>query len=244
MKTFWNYYGGKWRAALRYPAPAHRTIIEPFAGAAGYSVRHYDHDVVLIDSDEIIAGIWSYLIGASPDEIMALPDRVDCVDDLDSPQEARWLIGFNLNAAKALPCRTPSSWMREKMDSDPGSANFWGPARKRRIASQVGKIKHWRIIHGSYTDAPDVPATWFIDPPYQVAGKHYRHGSAGIDYGNLGSWCRARDGRVVVCENAGATWLPFESFGEIKASANNRSGGISKEVVWIQDASALAQGGE
>lgn len=39
LKPFWRYYGGKYRAAPRYPVPLHRTIVEPFAGAAGYSLR-------------------------------------------------------------------------------------------------------------------------------------------------------------------------------------------------------------
>jgi hypothetical protein len=32
LRPFWRYYGGKWRAAPRYPAPRYDTIIEPFAG--------------------------------------------------------------------------------------------------------------------------------------------------------------------------------------------------------------------
>jgi len=33
LKPFWQYYGGKWRAAPHYPKPRHDTIVEPFAGA-------------------------------------------------------------------------------------------------------------------------------------------------------------------------------------------------------------------
>jgi len=39
LRPFWRYYGGKFRAAPRYPTPTHKTIVEPFAGAAGYSLR-------------------------------------------------------------------------------------------------------------------------------------------------------------------------------------------------------------
>jgi len=42
LRPFWRYYGGKWRAAPRYPAPRHDLIIEPFAGAAGYAMRYPD----------------------------------------------------------------------------------------------------------------------------------------------------------------------------------------------------------
>lgn len=65
------------------------------------------------------------------------------------------------------------------------------------------------MICGDYTDAPDVAATWFIDPPYQIAGREYRHDSRAIDYTALGAWCHARRGQVIACENVGADWLPF-----------------------------------
>lgn len=34
----WTYYGTKKRIAKNYPAPIYDTIIEPFAGAAQYSL--------------------------------------------------------------------------------------------------------------------------------------------------------------------------------------------------------------
>ena len=34
LRPFFGYYGSKWAMARLYPAPQHRTIIEPFAGAA------------------------------------------------------------------------------------------------------------------------------------------------------------------------------------------------------------------
>ena len=39
LKPFWRYYGGKYRAAPAYPPPRLGTIVEPFAGSAGYSLR-------------------------------------------------------------------------------------------------------------------------------------------------------------------------------------------------------------
>ena len=41
MKPFFRYYGGKWRDCAKYPPPQFDTIVEPFAGSAGYSVRHH-----------------------------------------------------------------------------------------------------------------------------------------------------------------------------------------------------------
>ena len=40
LRPFFCYYGGKWRAAPKYPPPEHDTIVEPFAGAAGYATRY------------------------------------------------------------------------------------------------------------------------------------------------------------------------------------------------------------
>lgn len=47
LRPFFSYFGGKWRDTPRLPAPKHPTIIEPFAGSAGYALRHYTRDVVL-----------------------------------------------------------------------------------------------------------------------------------------------------------------------------------------------------
>ncbi len=56
-------------------------------------------------------------------------------------------------------------------------------------------------------------ATWFVDPPYQNMGKLYKENK--IDYQELGTYCRERLGQVMVCENEGADWLPFEKLTEI-----------------------------
>jgi hypothetical protein len=101
------------------------------------------------------------------------------------------------------------------------------------VAEQVPLIKHWTVIHGRYHDIADVEATWFIDPPYfGKAGSHYKHGSDGIDYADLGLWCRSRRGQVMVCENDGACWLPFEPFLKAK-STTKKVGRYSMESIWI-----------
>jgi 16S rRNA G966 N2-methylase RsmD len=120
--------------------------------------------------------------------------------------------------------------MREKIR--PGS--FWGERVRNTIASQVDAIRHWKIFERSYEDCPSVrKATWFIDPPYQKAGHHYRFGPELIDYGKLAAWCRARPGQVIVCENAGANWLPFRTLADVKTT---RVGRKSKEVYWAKPA--------
>jgi len=216
---FWRYYGGKWRAAPRYPEPRHKTIIEPFAGAAGYACRYWWLDVVLIDIDPTIAGIWRWLIDATPDDVLAVPDVPDggTVDDIQAPKAARDLVGFWCNSGTIQPTKTKSKWTRQ-------SGRDWSWACPR-VASWVSSIRHWTIIEGSYTDAPDDVATWFVDPPYQTAaGRHYRHGE--IDYEQLGQWCKTRRGQVITCDQEGATWIDHPSSITIKSTK-----GRSHEIV-------------
>jgi site-specific DNA-adenine methylase len=230
MRPFFSYYGSKYSfAAKHYPSPSHGTIVEPFAGAAGYALRHADRHVVLCDLDPVIVGVWRYLIEASESEILALPDLPEggTVDDLLVPQEARWLIGFWLNRGTSSPCKTASRWMRE--GTRPNS--FWGSAVRSTIAMQLAAIRHWQIYECPYSDCHvKGPATWFVDPPYQGAGRRYRYSSKQIDYAALAAWCRTRPGQVVVCENEGASWLPFRPLAETKATHKDRR---SKEAVWL-----------
>jgi hypothetical protein len=230
MRPFWTYYGGKFREALKYPAPRFGTVIEPFAGAAGYSVRYYDRDVILVEKDAEIAALWRWLIAAHRSEIEALPLMNDAahIDELDVRPEAKSLIGFWLNKGSATPCKRPSAWMRQGY----GGANFWGTIIRERIAAQVGLISHWQVIEGDYSAAPEVEASWFIDPPYQKAGKHYRCSSKNLDFDALGAWCRTRSGQVTVCENDGADWLPFRPFLQSKANESRSGGKVSSECIW------------
>lgn len=228
LKPFLSFYGGKWREAKKYPKPLHDTIVEPFAGSAGYSVRYSHLNVILCDADPIIASIWQYLTRVSSAEILALPDIPDGADvnDIGVIQEAAWLIGFWLNAGSAQPRKTPSKWMRDNRN---GSA-FWGERVRRRIAKQVNEIRHWKVYNCSYENCPDdVKATWFVDPPYQEQGRHYKYGSDDIDFNNLSNWCRSRIGQTIVCENEGANWLPFKYLYQTKSTIGTRK---SNEVMW------------
>lgn len=235
LRPFFCYYGGKWRAAPKYPAPEHNLIVEPFAGAAGYSLRYPDCKVVLVDKDPVIAGLWKYLIKVKYSEIMSLPVEVPGkVSDLDICQEAKWLIGFWVNAGAVAPCNVPSTWMRG--GSRPNS--YWGEKIRSRIANQLQAIRHWDCREGSYDIAPRVTATWFVDPPYQQAGKHYVHGSSKLEFGPLSAWCRDLWGQTIVCENDGAAWLPFVPFAAIQSNPSKNGKGKSLEAIWTRSAAA------
>lgn len=227
-----SYYGAKFRAARHYPPPLHDTIIEPFAGAAGYSLHYWDRDVILVDLDECIAGVWDLLIGSDPDDIRALPlvDQDTNIREMDIPPAAQWLIGFWCGSGGASPRATVGDW---HLHHDSVRNKTWSEATREHVARACACVSHWTIIHGNYTDAPDVEATWFVDPPYVEKGEHYRHGSSGIDYDALGVWCQSRDGQVMVCEQHGADWLPFLHLAEFQSAWRPATGAQKKtEVLW------------
>lgn len=231
MRPFFTYFGAKWAAATRYPEPGD-TVVEPFAGAAGYSVRWGVRRAILLDRDPNIVGTWQYLIGVSGDEVRNLPlIRVgETVDDLDVIPEARMLIGWWCNKASTRPSKSLSAWAR-----DPRHANqFWGERIRERLAVQVDLIREWTVTEGDYSDAPMLnDATYFVDPPYFEAGKFYRHKFTAFD--DLGAWCRTLPGQVIVCEgSASATWLPFRPYYSGKATTKTiGASAYSAEYVWL-----------
>ncbi len=232
MGPFFKIFGSKHRIAPTYPPPEHEDVIEPFAGAAGYATRHHARRVLLVEIDPKIAALWSYLIRVKASEVAALPllGPDQTVDDLGPvAEEARTLVGYWLGSGTREPRRRPSAWMRAR--TAPHHTRwmgcYWGPRSRARIAAQVERIRHWRVIHGSFDMAPDIEGTWFVDPPYQVAGKLYRSGRP--DFGEVGPWARTRRGLVIACEADGASWLPFRS--HVGAFSLT---GVSREVVYVQ----------
>lgn len=191
------YYGGKKRLAKRYMFPLYQTIIEPFAGAAGYAMHWRDRDVILIDKDKRICDLWEYLIMADPQEILSLP--------LVKPGERADAFGLT-QVQEDLIRYYAAPGARMGMVAQPFSK--WHERKRAQVAQLVTEIRHWRVVRGSYEDAPDVEATWFIDPPYQFGGEEYRESNKNLDYAGLLEWVNARRGQVIVCENDQNTWLP------------------------------------
>ena len=232
VRPFFTYYGGKWRSAKGYPAPLYDTIIEPFAGSAGYSLRYHRRRVVLVDLNPVVAGVWRFLISSSSSDILALPllEKGAQVSDLAVCQEARWLIGFCCNKGTSQPRLSLSAWGRDPAMGD----QFWGERVRAKVAAQVPLIKHWEILEGDYSAAPNQDATWFIDPPYSSGGEHYPKKIK--DYSRLASWCRSRRGQAIVCESLGADWLPFRRHARIKALGAGKRKKTSDEMIWTAGA--------
>ena len=233
MRPLFSYFGGKWKHVPRYPLPEGDTIVEPFAGAAGYSTAYYGRKVILVEKSPVIAALWRYLIAVKPSEILKLPilragEKVSDIPGLCP--EARTLVGLRIGQGSQAPRDTASPW---------GSEN-WNDRAKETLALQVELIRHWKIIEGDYSKAPNVKAPWFIDPPYQVEGFRYLASGDAIDFPKLGAWCRSRKGLVMVCENEGADWLPFVPFFEMSGAtrkvdeAGKAVAKKSVEVLWIE----------
>jgi site-specific DNA-adenine methylase len=58
-----SYYGSKTKLVHLYPPPKHDTIIEPFAGAAAYSLYgdHWQKQVILYDAYPKVAAVCAVL---------------------------------------------------------------------------------------------------------------------------------------------------------------------------------------
>lgn len=232
LNRFFYYFGSKAQVGRHYPRPRHDTIIEPFAGGAGYSLWHHNRRVILVEKNPVVVGMWRYLIRTSESEIMRLPliQAGQTLDELDCCQEARWLIGHWLAATGATG--TARKLSGHALDNPEW---WWSRTVRARIATQVGKIRHWQVIEGDYSQAPDIEATWFVDPPYQTAGVGtYTCDADQLDFDALADWCRARRGQTIVCENEGATWLPFTFFRSLKSMSN----GVSREAIWTNESAA------
>lgn len=139
--------------------------------------------------------------------------------------EARWLIGFWLNSGSAQPKRTMSRGALIPR----ARSSYWGEHARIRIASQLRHIRHWTVEQRPFEELPDLTATWFIDPPYMAAGKHYKYNA--VNYTKLGEWCQSREGQVVACEAMGAEWLPFRPLADIQSFSKSRS----PEAIWTND---------
>jgi hypothetical protein len=227
LRPFFSYYGSKWRLARLYPPPRHRRLVEPFAGSAGYALRHPSREVTLYERNPVVAGLWQYLTRVTAEEIMRLPANVQDVAALPC-QEARWLVGFWMTVASWRPRRRPVGRVRRHPHKG------WGGAVRLRVATQLPFIRHWKVVCGDGRLAAPGPATWFVDPPCSSrAGGEY--GGPPPDYARLGEWCRGLPGQVIVCEQAGAAWLPFRPLAVADGCRGGKGNRVNAEAFWLND---------
>ena len=221
------YYGRKKQIAKHYPSPNFDTIIEPFAGSAAYSLysNNWRKQVVLIEKDSKVCQVWEWLINeATPSKVAALPDLKV------GEKSSEFLHIVHAASKQAFKYKT--------IKVTPILARNWEISR-RVFAENLHKVKHWKIHCNDYQFAPDITATWFIDPPYKdEQGMGYHHSSAAINYRELADWARMRKGEVIFCEGKSGEYLPFEPLIELKGVA----GKTSSEKMFYQSALGYQQG--
>jgi len=215
------YYGRKKKIAHLYPQPKFDSIVEPFAGSAAYSLHgnNWEKDVFLYDIDLRIVRLWQFLQQASVNDIKKLPCEPEMTinDHKQLSRAEKDLIGLHLSPGSSMPANISTKYDR------------WAVG-KQYILENVHKIKHWTIQQASYRMiVPEAEATWFIDPPYNEGGKHYRFGK--IDYQHLADWIKNLKGQVIVCERDDADWLPFKSLTKFAGIANR----TVKEGVYLKE---------
>lgn len=230
MKPFFSYYGAKYQVAKHLGAPRSETVIEPFAGSACYSTRWNVKKAKLYDVSENICLLWDFLINSSCKDIMAIPSTFKSEDEIEALEIAQQLLcKFWVAKGRSEPTSKISPWYFKYNESK--DCSVWGDAVKARVCEQKPLISQWEIQQSSYENIPNYNAHWHIDPPYNnKAGSRYPFSE--INYEHLANWCRSRNGQVDVCENSGASWLPFEDLCEVVSSRGRRTGYKSKEAVW------------
>ena len=226
-----SYYGSKTNLAKLYPAPKFNKLNEVFAGSAKYSLLHFENDVTIVDKYETIVNIWKWLQICSKNDILKLPSLKEgekLTDFTFDCKEQKDLMGFIISSGGQRPVNT-ANW--RETTHRPNSHNY----RKKAIADQLYKIKHWNIILGDYRDLKNENATWFVDPPYQFGGEHYVESNKNINFKELASWCKSRKGQTIVCENTKADWMNFKPMRKNQGSSNTKT----TEAIWSNGPTAF-----
>lgn len=206
------YFGRKARLAPRYAEPAHDLVIEPFAGSMAYTLHHRPAQALGVEINLAVVDVWQRIAAMAPDDIAAFPNP-----EIGTRVTDRWQM---FAAGSHGTTRATSYLWTERMQRD------FAKQRKMAAAAAPYVQESVEYRHGDYRDAPDVEATWFIDPPYQNVRRGYERDA--IDYAELGEWCRSRRGLVIVCEQWGADWLPFRPLAAIRGTTNRQT----VEMVW------------
>jgi len=236
-----KWFGSKWLSSKHLPAPRYDTIIEPFAGGAGYSLRYADRKVVIAESNSHLHELWQWLIrDATEALIREIPLSVPVGTNI---------LSLGLSRGQSLLLKT---WQRTNNVGDCWTISPWGnlPGQwtantRARVASEVDAVRHWElwsngipVLHQCVgLGAKD--STFFVDPPY-LYNYQYKaplligYSQLGMTVGRL-----AERNQVIVCEaiepKTGRVpdWLPFTAWqsrvtSRRKADCQHHS----KELLW------------
>lgn len=239
IKAPLSYYGGKSKIAHLYPAPEYDHVVEPFAGSAAYSWLHRRRpdgtrrEVWLNDLDPKTFSMWKFL--TSPDAYAIVedlvPNHVEPGQKVSDFIPARYPGLVELCRAEANQGTQGARGVHDQITSM--GAKCWKV--KRKLLEVIPEVSSWKITNVDYAELANIPATWFVDPPYSnAAGRRYR--TASVDYEHLGWWCLNRKGQVIVCENEGASWMDFQTLEHPRISIRSRyQKANAQEVLWMNN---------
>jgi len=229
-----SFYGGKSKISHLYSKPKYDIIIEPFAGSAAYAFRHWEHEVVINDLNSSVIEIWKFLLSPDAADLVEkyVPEIVEAgqlISDMNLPNKGLEL----LLRSEANRGTQGTKYTVNQITSM--AAICWNARLKKKLIKEViPKVRHWKLIEGHYLDLFNQLATWFIDPPYSnQAGSKYKINA--VNFTELSIWCQNRLGQVIVCENAGANWLPFDSLCERRGVKSRYQRSKAVEVVWEKE---------
>lgn len=229
-----KWFGSKWLASRLYPTPEYATIYEPFAGSAGYSLRHADKKVVIWEDNNLVRELWFWLINnACSADVLEIPLKLKEGQDirkLGLGRGQQLLLKHWQRTNNVGNCWTISPW-----GTKPGQ---WTANTRARVAEQLHAVKHWRIERIGFTK----PGTYFIDPPYLY---NYRYGFSedSFHYGDVVAGVNRIPDRsqIIVCEAACQktgrvpTYLPFKPFGSrITSRRKAHNNHHSKEYMYVE----------
>lgn len=229
-----KWFGSKWLSSRLLPAPLHSTVVEPYAGGAGYALRHAEKRVVLWDDDPNLQILWPWLIQAKESDIREIPINVPEETDIRT-------LGLSLGQAMLM-----KHWQRTNNCGDCWTVSPWGnkPGQwtantRARVASEVESIAHWEFAKPDWTHEN---TTYLIDPPY-LYNYRYRTGLKPFSHTTLANNVSSipTSSQVIVCEaicpktQSVPNYLPFTFFGERitsrrKANENHHS----KELIYTR----------
>ena len=220
MRQVFSYYGSKSKRAHLYPQATNGLVIEPFAGSASYSVQLMPNDNLSFwfnDLNKDTCEVWKYLTSSPCLETIRafIPDTMrrgtSITDHICNAQDKTGLkcpYGLEVYLRAATNRGTLGTGYFDAVTY--WCAEEW-PTIYRKLVWAIERLSlaDIEVTGKSYTDLPNPPAVWFVDPPYNnLAG--FRYVENNIDYSHLADWCLSRDGIVIVCEQMTATWLPFK----------------------------------
>lgn len=227
MRPIFKRKGSKWRSARRYPAPIYNTVIEPFAGGAGYSLWYEPDRVRLFDVEPKIEAIWDYVLRGDLEQLPRSLTAGADIRDMHMPRGCEELVRSTLFPGGGANTVPPGD--RIEHFSVRGESK-WASVRESILKVREGD---WDFQRMSFEELNNIEATWFIDPPYQhfhAANKAYKFDP--IDYTKLADWVLSRRGQVIVCEGEGADWLPFRELFVDRAGASHN---VNAELIFVKE---------